>query len=58
MHRFRVISKIGNGSFGDVFLVKRKTDNKVLALKRLIAEPGTSNFEREKRYMEREISLL
>ena len=35
MENFEIIKDIGSGSFGVVFLVKRKLDSKIYALKRV-----------------------
>ena len=35
---FVILSQIGKGAFGTVYLVKRKLDNKIYALKKIIIE--------------------
>ena len=35
MKNFEIINKIGNGSYSEVFKVRRKTDNKIYALKKV-----------------------
>lgn len=38
MHKYEKIKKIGRGTYGDVLLVKRKSDGKLLALKKVAIE--------------------
>ena len=39
MANFTVIKKLGQGSFSQVYKVKRKTDEKIYALKKVSLEP-------------------
>ena len=39
MANFTVIKKLGQGSFSQVYKVKRKTDDKIYALKKVSLEP-------------------
>ena len=38
MDQYEKIKKIGRGTFGDVLLIKRKSDNMLFALKKVIIE--------------------
>ena len=38
MEKYEKIKKIGRGTYGDVLLVKRKSDGKQLALKKVALE--------------------
>jgi len=38
MNKYEKIKKIGRGTYGDVLLVKRKSDSKFLALKKVAIE--------------------
>ena len=38
MHKYEKLKKIGRGTYGDVLLVKRKADGKLLALKKVAIE--------------------
>ena len=54
-NRYKIISKIGHGGFGKVYLVEDKTDGKNYALKVLI--PGKSPLSDIKTFM-RETEIL
>ena len=38
MDQYEKIKKIGRGTYGDVLLIKRKSDNMLFALKKVIIE--------------------
>ena len=38
MEKYEKIKKIGRGTYGDVILVKRKHDGKLLALKKVVLD--------------------
>ena len=39
IQEFEIIKKLGSGTFSEVFKVKRKTDSKIYALKKVSLEP-------------------
>lgn len=43
MDQYEKIKKIGRGTFGDVLLIKRKSDNMLFALKKVIIENMNSS---------------
>ena len=53
MERFAVEKKLGSGSFGSVFLVRRRNDGKMLALKRVAVSSRS-----ELKMVLREVDLL
>jgi len=65
---YRLERQLGSGTFGEVSLVKRLTDNvsqqylmdneELFALKRLKARPGDVNYDLHVRYFKREANIL
>ena len=45
MEAYERIKKIGRGTYGDVLLIKRKSDGKLLALKKVVVENVSSSSE-------------
>ena len=45
MEAYERIKKIGRGTYGDVLLIRRKADGKLLALKKVVVENVSSSSE-------------
>ena len=49
MDKYEKIKKIGRGTYGDVWLVKRKEDGLMVALKKVVLEQSNSSESSEGR---------
>ena len=55
---YEIGEKLGQGQFGEVFKIVRKTDGCVFAMKQLKREPTAVEWPRDDMYFQREISIL